>query len=76
MLVQTILQSLPAVLVSVLVAAVLTLAFSKIQQNRKIRRLGGRAKEIKSWSFGMFGKHVKRGNQDGVLIILEVSEMF
>lgn len=41
MLVETLLQSLPAIATSLVVAAALTFVFWKIQQDRKIHRLGG-----------------------------------
>lgn len=54
MLLDLMLHSAPAVLVSIGVALVLTLAFARIQQNRKIKALGGRAKVLPTKCFGTF----------------------
>ncbi|KAI5776675.1 cytochrome P450 [Geopyxis carbonaria] len=53
MLLQYLVQSLPAVAAALVVAALLSWAASKIRANHRIRKLGGRAKTVPSRFFGI-----------------------
>lgn len=50
MLSDAIQQSAPGLLLAGVVALVLTLGFAKLRENSKIRKLGGRAKNLQSFT--------------------------
>jgi hypothetical protein len=65
MLLDVLIQSAPALICALSVASVLTLAYSRIQRNLKIKRLGGRAAVMKSNFLGMSSL-----NREGLVLVL------